>query len=191
MIGNDIVDLQHTLKVSDWQRPRFLDKVFTKAEQTIIFSSKNTTQTVWLLWSMKEAAYKLYVQEFGRRFFNPKTFQCELQSLTRGKVVTKQSNYITISEYNTEYIHTIATKHSKDSATFSIFNTNKPTYKFQSRFIKQKLLNHLSKGAENNTLNIIKDKLGVPQVFNGKEKLPISFSLSHCGKYTAFSILNN
>ena len=35
MIGNDIVDLKQAAKDSNWQRPRFLDKVFTKHEQDL------------------------------------------------------------------------------------------------------------------------------------------------------------
>lgn len=74
MIGNDIVDLKQAAKDSNWKRPRFLDKIFTPREQQLIWSAKDQDQMVWLLWSMKEAAYKVNVQQFGTRFFNPKRF---------------------------------------------------------------------------------------------------------------------
>ena len=69
MIGNDIVDLKQAAKDSSWKRPRFLDKIFTPREQQLIWSAKDQDQMVWLLWSMKEAAYKVNVQQFGKRFF--------------------------------------------------------------------------------------------------------------------------
>ena len=33
MVGNDIVDLAEAKKASNWQRPRFLEKLFTPNEQ--------------------------------------------------------------------------------------------------------------------------------------------------------------
>ena len=78
MIGNDIVDLKQAAKDSNWKRPRFLDKIFTQKEQSIILSSENNDQMIWLLWGMKEAAYKAYVRQFKHVFFNPKLIQCQL-----------------------------------------------------------------------------------------------------------------
>jgi len=56
LIGNDIVDLQCARKESNWQRKGFLEKQFTDLEQEIIFRVENSFETVWRLWSMKEAA---------------------------------------------------------------------------------------------------------------------------------------
>ena len=67
MIGNDIVDLKRI--TANWKRPRFLDKTFTLGEQVYIQNSKNKHQMVWLLWSMKEAAYKAYVKQYQDQFF--------------------------------------------------------------------------------------------------------------------------
>ena len=36
MIGNDIVDITEAKQKSNWQRPRFLDKLFTVQEQQLI-----------------------------------------------------------------------------------------------------------------------------------------------------------
>ncbi|MDT0294261.1 4'-phosphopantetheinyl transferase superfamily protein [Mesonia ostreae] len=58
MIGNDVVDLHMTKQESNWQRPRFLEKIFTKGEQAKIISDKDPNFLVWLFWSMKESAYK-------------------------------------------------------------------------------------------------------------------------------------
>ena len=42
---------------------------------------------VWLLWSMKEAAYKCYTQQHKKRFFAPQKFECHLISKDKGIVV--------------------------------------------------------------------------------------------------------
>lgn len=80
MIGNDLVDLKLAAKQSNWQRKGFLDKLFTPIEQGYILNSDNPFETVWLLWSMKESAYKVYLQMHNDRFFAPKKLMCHLIS---------------------------------------------------------------------------------------------------------------
>ena len=75
MIGNDIVDLNLAKTQSNWERKGFLKKQFTDEEQLSIHSSRNSFLEVWLLWSMKEAAYKCYSQQYQIRFFNPKKLE--------------------------------------------------------------------------------------------------------------------
>lgn len=60
MIGNDIIDLQLASRQSNWRRKGFLEKVFTSSEREIIKASEEKEECVWLLWSMKEAAYKAH-----------------------------------------------------------------------------------------------------------------------------------
>ena len=78
MIGNDIVDIEEAKRMSNWQRPRFLEKIFTDKEQYLIKSSENPFILVWRFWSMKEAAYKLYTQLKPSRFYRPKSFECDI-----------------------------------------------------------------------------------------------------------------
>ena len=65
MIGNDIVDLELAAVQSNWRRKGFLEKVFTASEREIISSGEDPDLTVWLLWSMKEAAYKAHQRRFS------------------------------------------------------------------------------------------------------------------------------
>ena len=81
MIGNDLVDLKLANIQSNWQRKGFLDKLFTPKEQVYILNADNPFETVWLLWSMKESAYKLYLQQGATRFFNPLKVNCEIFSV--------------------------------------------------------------------------------------------------------------
>ena len=65
MVGNDIVDLYEASQASNWQRPRFLDKLFSEQEQAYINSAENAFTMVWQLWSMKEATYKAHQRRFS------------------------------------------------------------------------------------------------------------------------------
>ena len=81
MVGNDVVDLEEAKRTSNWERPRYLEKLFTSKEQQLIHNATNSFSMVWRLWSMKEAAYKLYTQLNPSRFYNPKGFECDISDL--------------------------------------------------------------------------------------------------------------
>ena len=69
MIGNDIVDLTLAKTQSNWRRNRFLEKQFTDFEIERIVKSQHPFMQVWLFWSMKEAAYKIHVQQYQKTIF--------------------------------------------------------------------------------------------------------------------------
>ncbi|MEM5565738.1 4'-phosphopantetheinyl transferase superfamily protein [Psychroserpens sp. AS72] len=193
MIGNDIVDLKHS--AYNWKRPRFLDKVFTKNEQALIFSSENKHETFWLLWSMKEAAYKIHVQQFGERFFNPKRLVCELFSdLSTEKVEVKgtvnidNNSYLTTSTITEDYVYTIATLSASKTKQSSIFKAEISSHCIQSDVLKRALLKSISKTQQLplQDLNIKKTVTGVPELFCVDSKLLMSFSLTHCGRFFGF-----
>jgi phosphopantetheinyl transferase (holo-ACP synthase) len=103
MIGNDIVDLAKAKRESNWQRKGFLDKLFTVKEQKLILTSENSELMVWTLWSKKEAAYKIYNRQTGERFFNPKGFVCEDDTVVFGI-----NHFYTKTQITTDFIYTIA-----------------------------------------------------------------------------------
>jgi phosphopantetheine--protein transferase-like protein len=186
MIGNDIVDL-NTIK-SNWKRPRFLNKVFTENEQHIISVSENQHQTVWLLWSMKEAAYKIYVQQLGKTFFNPKKLVCNLSSSTKGYVSIENTTYYTTAIISKDYIYTIASLKYSENYKSAIFKLKNDSYETQSESIKNRFLETISKNTDLKfkDLNIRKNIFGVPKLFHIDSILPIQMSLTHCGNYCGY-----
>ena len=111
MIGNDIVDLDLAKVQSNWRRKGYLDKIFTREEQLIIATATNPDQMVWLLWSMKESAYKIHNRKTCIRNFAPTALACHLTSLDgeiKGVVTIDHQTYITKSEFSLTYVHTIA-----------------------------------------------------------------------------------
>jgi phosphopantetheine--protein transferase-like protein len=108
MIGNDVVDLALAKIESNWQRSRFLAKIFTKKEQEIIFLSDDQELMVWNLWSMKEAAYKIYNRETGIRGYFPLEIECVFNDFNSGNVVVKGNKIFTQTSINNNQIHTVA-----------------------------------------------------------------------------------
>ncbi|MEJ6792331.1 MAG: 4'-phosphopantetheinyl transferase superfamily protein [Lacinutrix sp.] len=186
MIGNDIVDLKQAAKDSNWKRSRFLDKVFTQKEQQVIFSAENQHQMVWLFWSMKEAAYKVNMQQFGKRFFNPKRIQCELFPKNKGQVVIDRNKYFTNSTITEDFIHSIATLGCKDEVKSEWFKSEKLDYKSQSSKVKKELITFL----KTKFLKVRKNNIGIPRLFKKEKELNLSFSLTHHGYYYSYAIIS-
>tara|TARA_R110000868_G_scaffold198456_2_gene444745 strand:- start:3631 stop:4200 length:570 start_codon:yes stop_codon:yes gene_type:complete len=189
MIGIDIIDIAEAKRTSNWERPRFLEKLFTLNEQQLIYASKNPFIMVWRLWSMKEAAYKLYTQTHPERFYNPKQFQCEIIGV-KLKVKYKDFQCFINTKITTQYIlseaslieNKITSKYLK--LTFSDFNS-------QSKITKEALI-----AAVSDQLNILKSKLkisksefGIPSMYYNAKKLNIRISLSHHGNFGAYGFV--
>ncbi len=191
MIGNDIIDLQLAAAQSNWRRNGFLNKLFTEKEQSVILNSEDPFQTVWLFWSMKESAYKAYVQKFQRRFFAPKKFECTMTSPTTGIVDTDDACYMTTSQINSVRIFTEATVMSRSDIEHYYFENDAKisqsnlVYKQIKKIISRKLTLPI------NELRIKKNAVGIPNLYIKNKRIKVSISISHHGKFGAFSILNN
>jgi hypothetical protein len=114
LIGNDIVDLLVAARESNWKRKGYLQKIFTQEEQCLILSSPQPDAILWLLWSMKEAAYKIYSRKKGIRCFAPTQLRCEVSTLTSltppvytGKVWIGEDTYLTESTSDGRMVHTV------------------------------------------------------------------------------------
>lgn len=189
MVGNDIIDLELTRQKSNWRRKGFAEKVFTSKEQEAIFESKIPFVTAWRLWSMKESAYKLFIQTGGERFFIPLHLKSEIISSVNGIVDCHELRMYTRTNLNSKFIFTSVSTSSSNIGEDKIFILPKADYHFQSNFIHRQMLICISR---NYNLNISKLQLrktnqGVPEVTYEKQKIDISFSMTHHGYYGAIS----
>lgn len=194
MVGNDIIDIAATKRSKDpkglgWKRPGFVKKIFTDSEQKLIADSEDPFITVWQLWSMKESAYKVYIQVGGKPFYNPKRIECELEGLN-GKVEIGDLLLETKSTINEEYIFTIAGIETLNikSKVFNIGNNAE----LQSENLRNQLLKHYSQtnGLEFEKLKIKKIENGIPRLFYDEKDLGLAISLTHCGEFGGYSIRN-
>ncbi|RUT72184.1 4-phosphopantetheinyl transferase family protein [Flavobacterium cupreum] len=112
MIGNDVIDIVQSRRESNWQRKGFLEKIFTAEEQLLIANDVHPETMVWLLWSMKEAAYKIYNRQTKIRAYIPQKLVCSMafqnNSYASGKVSCCGTVYYTQTFIHREYLHTIA-----------------------------------------------------------------------------------
>jgi phosphopantetheinyl transferase (holo-ACP synthase) len=183
MIGNDIVDLELAKTQSNWQRKGFLEKQFTVDEQQVILNSETPFLKVWLFWSMKEAAYKCYVQEFQKRFFAPKKFSCKILSKSEG--IVEIENYVYYIKYSISknYIQSFAFKNKNSKMVSDSFFIEEKVSK--TKATNQQMLSYFS-----DDVLVQKNEYGVPFLYQQEKKLPISVSTSHHGNYGGFAFLN-
>ena len=192
MIGNDIVDLQEALLKSDWERPGFLEKVFSATEQHLIQQAKDPFQMVWRLWSMKESAYKFYLQKnpTAIRGFYPAKINCQILSGHMGKVAIQGLLLNTKSILDRNYVFSTAFSKPNVWAETVIFSIPTDNYEFQSTFTRDKLLDYLvqNKQLKKHDLTLRKDENNIPKIFYQSKLLPLNCSLTHHGSYGGFSI---
>ena len=176
MIGNDIIDLQLAKIQSNWQRPGFLEKQFTEKEIQPILESENSFETVWRFWSMKEAVYKLIVQQENKRFFAPKKFECKIISEAKGVVYFGGDCYKVQSEINSDFIYSVV-----GDSSFNWLNMQSSVDFFTK--VERRL------GYCWNLLHIEKNSLGIPNLFYGNEQVSSSFTKTHHGRFEAIEFI--
>lgn len=182
MIGNDVVDLHLAHRESNWQRPRFLQKLYTAEEQKLILNFHKPEFMVWMLWSMKESVYKATQREFRLSpKFNAVQFKCLELEFNNGtasaEVCFNLDRYETKSVFSTNYIHT----YTANARFIELIKTSEI-----KSVLCQKIA--LEKGLKPEHLAIRKDRFGIPfcTYFGVPQK--IDFSLSQHGTYSSFAL---
>ncbi len=188
MIGNDIVDLEFAILNSRWQEQRFLDKLFSTEEQDFILSDGKRFQNIWRLWSMKESVYKMTCRADGLILLNPIVFNCFLSVATRGQVVFGNIVTSTLTVIHPDYIQTTAfLKPNWTSEVVQLSHSDSRTQHKQSYQHAIKAYAIL-KTVSQNRVEIIKNKLGVPQFYINGNLQQEQLSLTHHGHFGSFAI---
>jgi len=192
VIGNDIVDLSLSYKSRRTLSDRFLNKLFTKAEQELIRNSSIPEDTLWLLWSMKESAYKVYVQQGNQPSFAPTKFRGTISGNDQSYVTADQSVYYTSTTITGNYVHSIAGLEPKTSYSVEFLKLTKSNYQEQHQACLNKLKAIYAGYTEIPTEQMVvrKNTFGVPQLYINNLKADFSFSISHHGRYAAVVIRN-
>ncbi len=188
MIGNDVVDLQVAAVETNWRRKGFLEKVFSVREREILSLARDPHQMVWLLWSMKEAAYKARQRQLNLpRSLNWHSLECRLVELTSGKasgeVIVEERKYFTASEITSERIHTSAG--NLKNSVFKNVILEQP-----SEVAKKELLRHTADSffLPVKELVFTKNQHGIPYISYKNQPIFHSFSFSDHGRFSAFSL---
>ena len=186
MVGNDIVDLREANRTSNWQRPRYLEKLFTFREQQLIHNATNSFSMVWRLWSMKESAYKLYTQLNPSRFYNPKGFECDISNFN-GIVKFKDFECNVKTQITSRYIISEA-RFIDSEMTSKIIELKGKRPKSHSNILKEALLIQLSKlhQLSKENFKFQKSELNIPVVICNSVKIQVS--ISHHGCFGTYAI---
>lgn len=187
MVGNDIIDLQAAKGQKEPTRDRFLNKVFSYKEQEIIRRSKNPEVQVWMLWAMKEAAYKAHQRRFKLpRTFDPKKLKCEIWEQHSGSAIggifIGRFLYQSQLLINPEYIFCTASTLKSDNICSTVFSALKCSK--QELIFKYSALHNIP----DMEVKIVKDLHQVPHISINKNIKNHPFSLSHHGKFSAYSL---
>lgn len=193
MIGNDIVDFQKAELESNWHRKGYLDKLFNKTEQELIFDSADPNQMVWLFWSMKEACYKSHFRDSGIRSYKPIVITCSNllvdESSASGEIHYDNHVYYSRSVLSKNFVHTYAVSHYSDFKNSTLFIEENTELKDNT---EKKNFNDYHNFRRKNDLlayRIIKSRYNIPHLLNivTGEQLPLS--VSHHGRFLSFAFL--
>lgn len=184
MIGNDIVDIAEAKANSNWQHPRFLDKLFTTEEQQYINTSKDAFIAIWQLWSIKEAAYKLYTQMNPSRFYNPKAFKVNINN-DFAIVKFKTFQCFVTTNITPNYIYAEARLEAQKEVS-NIIEFQTKGVRAQSKLLRASLFEAIKSFGYNDSIDfkIIKNRFGIPTLKTKNKQYALS--LTHHGKYGAY-----
>lgn len=185
MVGNDIIDLKVAAAESNWRRKGFLQKLFSKEEQDIIFNFPKPEVCVWILWAMKESAYKAHQRKLNLpRKFNPKDFHCKTDFSNNysfsGEVEIANHIYYTVASVEKEFIYCYACSENNLIIYQKIFH--------RSGNIKPELLSHyctLYKHPQER-ISLQKNNNMIPYISYENEEIFSSLSLTHHGEFSAY-----
>lgn len=159
MIGNDLIDLHQSRIESNWQRKGFIEKLFIDREQQLIKNYHDPEIMIWILWSMKEAAYKIYNRQTKIREYIPKKLSCSINKLDsfnlQGVVICNENIYYTKTVITSENIYSTAA-------------------------ISLEVLNNI---IEVEKKGIVKDENGIPYLISTSENKIKDVSISHHGRF--------
>lgn len=191
-IGNDLVDLTRLSSRARQLDPAYLHKVCTSSERKQIHTSLDPVRSLAMHWAIKEAAYKVYVQQTRLRFFRPKAFEVMgFQSANTGQVHTPFGQLLFSIQEGSSYVHAICMYppgvHQKwISKVIPLVKKPKPV---QSNALKKRAKKQLAAVLDIplTSLTIRSDKQGIPSLYEGPTRIPLSLSFSHDGGWGAYA----
>ena len=180
MLGNDVIDLRLAKTQSNWKRSNYLSKVFSLNEQDIIYNSDNADLMVWLMWSMKEAVYKIVNRQTGIRVYDPKAFICGFDlngSKAKGSVDYFGEKFLTRSEVAQNYVHTLSFKTCASYEKCRIIHAKNCT-DYLTLFNR-----------DHNDLFLQTDESGLPEIFSKQAMTHHITTISHHGNFLFIAYL--
>lgn len=185
-IGNDIIDLRHPPNIGVEKKSRYLQKFLTETEQNLV--PNLSQQNIWLLWSIKETAYKSFVKQGAPIGFYPKKIHISSLVEQDGKhaATVKYEDLITqtTSVVSEEHIHTL-TRTEPTTQNSKIFRSIPNEV---SACLRHALTKSIAQELKilPEYISISKSKKNVPLVSVKQSNVFIDVSFSHDNNWGAF-----
>jgi len=213
--GNDIISLD-AIDITRTKQPRFYSKILSSTEKNLYDQAEFTTipfeNFVWLLWSIKESAYKYLKRIDPNLVFIPVKFIVTHLHVPAGYISKKFGStqienkgfegmiafkgLVTIGD-NTLYsrslmyreliVSTVNRDEDFGKTCWGIKLVDKPDPQYQSEIASTFLVERLQRILHLDNLVINKNPAGVPLLFKEHEELPIPVSLSHHDHFVGYS----
>jgi phosphopantetheinyl transferase (holo-ACP synthase) len=213
-IGNDIVAL-NAIDIQRTNTPAFYLKILTPAEHGLYTPARNARLSfahfVWLLWSVKESAYKYLKRIDNNLIFSPT--KIEVQHTVHQTIYPPVLTAPVWENSNAadEYLYTGDVTHNTDKLYFRSYVTaeaiitvvnHTPAFdnvywgyrlidasdsNSQSKQVREFALTRLQTILKTENLQIQKDAAGVPCIVNDKIKMDLPISLAHHDHFIAYS----
>lgn len=192
-IGNDIVDFQ-TLTNKHLDK-RFRQRVFTLKENKTIDEAQNKSAMLWQLWAAKEAAFKAYQQQHLDCIFSPRLFEIDVTTSTAHYL--HQEMILKWQWLNKTTCHALAlyggnrTKLNTANVLIEEGDYDNPSQAVRTLALKAINAKHNNIAIKRLPFSMPDGsvKSSPPAYYLNDEKLPISLSLSHDGKYIGMATL--
>ncbi|MBI2836836.1 MAG: 4'-phosphopantetheinyl transferase superfamily protein [Acidobacteria bacterium] len=107
LVGNDIVDLTAPGAGEKHRDRRFLERVFTPEEQAIIADAADPDRVLWMIWSAKEAAFKIASKLIPGTVFAHRKFRVWPISLHAGRVCSNGVEVNVEWECSSDFVHCV------------------------------------------------------------------------------------
>ena len=209
--GNDIVALG-TIDASRTNQFRFYSKILSFTEQALYHESGLEQMPfqhyVWLLWSVKESAYKYLKRNIPGLIFSPtkiiieqlqisldhwddKECQCNgnKEMLYKGEITYEKNSFYFHSKICSEWIVTVVNDNENfEDVYWGLQTIEHSDADHQSKTVRALLLNRLGTFFPGN-LQIEKSIVGYPVIFDGTNDMHIPVSLAHDGRFVGYSFI--
>ena len=213
--GNDIVALRSVNKQRTGQF-RFYSQILSAPEQTLyhqpLFAGISFENYVWLLWSVKESAYKYLKRILPDLVFSPTKFVIQYVTIPTGILMTKSiqwentgnreefyrgmliyGSYVFYfrSKISEDWIATVVNDDEDfDNVCWGIQLIEDESYYHQSKAARTLLLKRLNSFFPGG-LQVEKSPVGYPVILKGIQNMHIPASLSHDDRFVAYSFILN
>jgi phosphopantetheinyl transferase (holo-ACP synthase) len=205
--GNDIVSLSG-INVARTKTEPLYSKILSVSEIALYEGLKSAVlfeHYVWLLWSIKESAFKFLQRLDPELLFTPVKFEITQLYIPKGYLLVNfdgNESPLTITGHlrfdnykiysrSVIYKELISSVVDSDEDFKGVFSHIKyidsTVNTVQSAAARNFLIDRLTKEIGALNLTIGKNAKGTPILFEGSKELPIPVSLSHHGHYIAYS----